>query len=67
MSREQLIDVNEVATYLYLKKSTVYTWVQEGFLPAFRLGRLWRFRRADLDRWLVSNRHRSIKDEGETR
>ena len=67
MSQEQLMDIKEVATYLQLKKSTIYTWVQEGILPSFRLGRLWRFRRSDLDRWLESNRHRPVEDEGETR
>ena len=32
------------------------TWAQEGTLPAFRLGRLWRFRRAEIDAWLESHR-----------
>ena len=67
MSQETLMDLKEVATYLRLKNQTVYVWVQAGILPAFRLGRLWRFRRADLDKWLESNRYRSAEDEGETR
>ena len=66
MSQEQLMDIKEVATYLQLKKSTIYTWVQEGVLPSFRLGRVWRFRRAELDEWLESSRYRPAEDEGET-
>jgi PTS system nitrogen regulatory IIA component len=54
MSQEQLMNIKEVARYLRVKDSTVYTWAQEGRLPALRLGRLWRFRRADLDAWLES-------------
>jgi PTS system nitrogen regulatory IIA component len=66
MEQEQLLDIKEVAIYLRVKESTVYTWAQEGILPAFRLGRLWRFRRADLDRWLESHRRGPAGDESDT-
>ena len=66
MSQEHLMDIREVAVYLRLKESTVYTWAQEGILPAFRLGRLWRFRRTDLDAWLENHRHRPTEQESET-
>jgi len=56
MEQEQLMDIKEVANYLRVKESTVYTWAQEGILPAFRLGRLWRFRRAEIDVWLEGHR-----------
>lgn len=56
MRNDQLMDIKDVATYLRVKESTVYTWAQAGKLPAFRLGRLWRFRRADLDDWLENKR-----------
>ena len=57
MDDERLMDIKEVADYLHLKESTIYTWAQEGTLPAFRVGRLWRFRRSDLDAWLEANRN----------
>ncbi len=63
MSRETLMDIKEVASYLRVKDSTVYTWAQEGKLPAFRLGRLWRFRRADLDAWLENKRNAQDEEE----
>ena len=56
MSQEQLMNIKEVASYLRIKESTVYTWAQTGRIPAFRLGRLWRFRRTDLDAWLENQR-----------
>ena len=56
MEQEQLMDIKEVANYLRVKESTVYTWAQEGLLPAFRLGRLWRFRRVEIDAWLEDHR-----------
>jgi excisionase family DNA binding protein len=63
MSQEQLLDIKEVAAYLRVKESTVYTWAQEGSIPAFRLGRLWRFRRADLDAWLEGKRNQVADKE----
>ena len=63
MSSDQLMDIKDVATYLRVKESTVYTWAQAGKLPAFRLGRLWRFRRRDLDDWLEKKRLQQTEDE----
>jgi PTS system nitrogen regulatory IIA component len=63
MSQEQLMDIKEVAAYLRVKESTVYTWAQEGGIPAFRLGRLWRFRRTDLDAWLEGKRNQALGKE----
>jgi len=54
---EQLMTIKEVADYLNITESTIYTWAQTGKLPAFRVGRLWRFRRSDLDAWLEANRN----------
>ena len=31
---------------------TIYRLIRDGELPAVRIGRQWRFRRADLDRWV---------------
>jgi PTS system nitrogen regulatory IIA component len=59
------MDIKEVARYLRVKDSTVYTWAQAGKLPAFRLGRLWRFRRTDLDAWLENRRLPPTEDEAE--
>ena len=41
----------EVMELLAIGKNTFYKLVQSGQLPAFRLGRQWRVRRADLSRF----------------
>ncbi|MBC7255014.1 MAG: helix-turn-helix domain-containing protein [Chloroflexi bacterium] len=50
--REMLLTVKQVAQYLQLKESTIYSWAQSGKIPAIKIGRTWRFRRGDLDDWL---------------
>ena len=46
----------QAARYLGVKERTIYLWAQQGKLPAFKVGSVWRFRRSDLDRWLESTR-----------
>jgi len=57
MSNEQenIMTLEEVASYLRLKPQTIYTWAQEKKIPAAKLGKEWRFRRDIIDKWF--NRH----------
>ena len=48
----EILTLEEVALYLRLKPQTIYKWAQEGRIPAAKLGKEWRFRRAVIDRWL---------------
>ncbi len=50
--RDTLLNVKQVADYLQLKESTIYSWAQDGKVPAIKIGRTWRFRLTDLDEWL---------------
>ncbi|MBC7236962.1 MAG: helix-turn-helix domain-containing protein [Chloroflexi bacterium] len=52
MEQDMLLNVKQVAQYLQLKESTIYSWAQDGKIPAIKIGRTWRFRRSDLDAWL---------------
>jgi excisionase family DNA binding protein len=47
-----ILTVEEVATYLRLQPQTIYKWAQEKRIPAVKLGKEWRFRKTILDRWL---------------
>lgn len=46
------LTTEEVLACLKVTPRTVYRLIQAGELPAVRVGRQWRFRRADLDHWL---------------
>ncbi len=45
----------EVAGYLQVSEGTVNQWVKFGRIPVVKVGRLNRFRPADIDRWLEEN------------
>jgi excisionase family DNA binding protein len=56
MSPDVLLNVREVADFLRVNATTVYTWARQGQLPAIKVGRSWRFRQSDLEMWLDKNR-----------
>ncbi len=43
--------LEEVAKYLKLKPQTIYTWAQDGKIPAAKLGKEWRFKKSIIDNW----------------
>jgi len=49
---DSLMTVEEVAKYLKVEQSTIYTWAKEGKLPSIKVGRFWRFKKEDIDKWL---------------
>lgn len=48
---DEIMTLEEVAKYLKLKPQTIYTWAQNGKIPAAKLGKEWRFKKLVIDRW----------------
>lgn len=47
-----ILTVEEVAEYLKLAKKTVYKLASEKKIPAFRVGKFWRFKKTDIEEWI---------------
>jgi excisionase family DNA binding protein len=47
--KREIMTVSQVAEFLQLSEMTTYKLVQEGKIPAFKIGRHWRIKREDLD------------------
>jgi excisionase family DNA binding protein len=54
MSR--LIDIDELADYLKLKKQTIYNWLNQRKISGIKVGGVWRFDQKDIDNWLRSKK-----------
>ena len=52
MDPEELMTIDEVASYLHVKKRTVYEWVKKGKIPAIKTVGQWRFKKDKIDAWL---------------
>jgi excisionase family DNA binding protein len=49
---DRWLSVDEIAAYLGVKRDTIYKWIDEKSLPAHRLGRLWKFKKEEVDEWV---------------
>ncbi len=50
--RDDILDIEQLARYLKVPKSTLYVLVRQGKIPSHKVGRQWRFRREAIDHWL---------------
>jgi PTS system nitrogen regulatory IIA component len=48
----EIMTIEEVAAYIRVSERTVYDWAQKGELPGGKLGTTWRFKRADIEKWV---------------
>lgn len=59
---DRWLSVDELAVYLGIKRDTVYKWIARRNMPAHKLGRLWKFKRNEVDDWVKSG---AAADAGE--
>ena len=50
------LSVGEIAEYLGISKDTVYAWISSKRFPGHRIGRLWKFKRSEVDEWVHRGR-----------
>ena len=65
---EDIMTIEEVAKYLKLKPQTIYTWAQNGKIPAAKIGKEWRFRRDLVEAWFnqhIQEKFQPLVDEME--
>lgn len=48
----EVMDIRQASDYLGISPDTLYKYAAEGFIPAFKLGNRWRFKRSRLDEWM---------------
>lgn len=48
----EVMDIRQAADYLGISGDTLYRYASEGFVPAFKLGNRWRFKKTLLDAWM---------------
>ncbi len=54
MVNDRWLSVDEIAVYLGIKRETIYKWLAEKSMPAHKLGKLWKFRKDEVDEWVKS-------------
>jgi len=46
------MDIREASHYLGVSRETLYKYLNEEKIPAFKLGNRWKFKKTVLDRWM---------------
>jgi len=50
---DRLMLMPELEEYLRISKWTLYRWIKEKDLPVYKLGGLNRFRKSEIDEWIM--------------
>ena len=52
MEPREVMSLRQASQYLGVSPDTLYRYICEGEVPAFKLGNRWKFKKAILDRWM---------------
>ncbi len=55
------MNVDEVARYLGVVPDTIYRKARRGEIPAVKMGKIWRFPKEALDKWLNDSALEMVK------
>ena len=57
--KDNWISLDEAAAYLGIKPVTLRDWIkkiEENGIPAHKIGKLWKFKKVELDAWVTSGK-----------
>lgn len=49
---EPWLSADEISVHLGVAKDTVYAWIGRSYMPAHRVGRLWKFKASEVNAWV---------------
>ena len=56
----EIMTTKELANYLKLHEITICKYAAEGTIPAVRIGRVWRFDKETIDKWIKEGQRKSM-------
>lgn len=52
---DRWIGIEEAANYIGVNRDTIRNWIKKDTgIPAHKIGKLWKFKKAELDAWIKS-------------
>ncbi len=63
MAVPELLNVEEACEFLKISKPTLYKYINDGDVPALKMGNLWKFDKETLGQWITDK----IKKDTKTR
>lgn len=62
----QIMTTKELADYLKLHPITICKYAADGTIPAIRIGRVWRFDKEAIDKWIGDGESKSVPEKRKT-
>ena len=56
---KEVMTVKDVAAYLDVHPMTIYKYVKDGRIPAFKIGDSWRIKRGSIQKWIRENEQKN--------
>lgn len=53
---EKWVTLKEIQAYLGVGRETVLQWIAKRNMPAYKMGRLWKFKISEVDAWVHSGK-----------
>jgi excisionase family DNA binding protein len=53
---EKWISISEAAEHLGVTVDSIRNWIKKTDIPAHRIGKLWKFKKSELDLWVKSGK-----------
>lgn len=50
------IGIEEAANFLVATKDTIRNWIKKNNIPAHKIAMLWKFRKSELNEWVLSGK-----------
>lgn len=51
---EKWVTLKEIQAYLGVGRETILQWIAKRNMPAYKMGRLWKFKISEVDAWVHS-------------
>ena len=56
VTMDKWLTLEQIAEYLQMSTSSIYKMSKKGKIPAYKVGRQWRFRKEEIDKWIRKQR-----------
>lgn len=61
---EPWVSMKDVQEHLGVRRETIAGWIAHRGMPAFKVGRVWKFKISEVDEWIKSGEAAQEKESG---
>ncbi len=51
---DRWLSIDEIGEHLGVKRDAIYKWIKGKSMPCHRVGRSWKFKKSEVDAWVLS-------------